>query len=148
MPGVRCLVGIMNNSDIQPKYRMLFDAAVDVLRKNAHPVRHSVGAAVLCASGNIYAGINIESSGYGVCAESVALGAALSSGEKEILAVVAVVNRGNGFIVLSPCGNCRQTLLDYAPEADVIFTDTHGIAQTKAKNLLPGAYVAPDFGGI
>jgi len=127
---------------------MLFDAAVDVLRKNAHPVRHSVGAAVLCASGKIYTGINIESSGYGVCAEPVALGAALSAGEKEILAVVAVANRGNGFIVLSPCGNCRQTLLDYAPEADVIYSDIGGITQTKAKNLLPGAYVAPDFGGI
>ena len=138
----------MGDFDIDPNYKMLFDAAVDVLRKNAHHVRHSVGAAVLCASGNIYTGINIESSGYGVCAEPVALGAALSHGEKEILAVVAVANRGNGFIVLSPCGNCRQTLLDYAPEADVIFTEANGIAQTKAKNLLPGAYVAPDFGGI
>ncbi len=127
---------------------MLFDAAVDVLRKNAHPVRHSVGAAVLCASGKIYTGINIETSGYGVCAEPVALRAALSAGEKEILAVVAVTNCGNGFTVLSPCGNCRQTLLDYAPEADVIYSDANGVALTKAKNLLPGAYIAPDFGGI
>jgi len=82
------------------------------------------------------------------CAEPVALGAALSAGEKEILAVVAVANRGNGFIVLSPCGNCRQTLLDYAPEADIIFTNADGVTQSKAKNLLPGAYIAPDFGGI
>ncbi len=138
----------MSDSVIESKYKMLFDAAIDVLRKNVHPVKHSVGAAVLCASGNIYTGINIESSGYGVCAEPVALGAALSAGEKEILAVVAVANRGNGFIVLSPCGNCRQTLLDYAPEADVIFTNADGITLTKAKNLLPGAYIAPDFGGI
>lgn len=138
----------MSDSNIEPKYQMLFDAAINVLRKNAHPVKHSVGAAVLCASGNIYTGINIESSGYGVCAEPVALGAALSNGEKEILAVVAVANRGNGFIVLSPCGNCRQTLLDYAPEADIIFTNAGGVTLTKAKNLLPGAYVSPDFGGI
>lgn len=138
----------MSESIIEAKYKMLFDAAVEVLRKNAHPIKHSVGAAVLCASGNIYTGINIETSGYGVCAEPVALGAALSAGEKEILAVVAVANRGNGFIVLSPCGNCRQTLLDYAPEADVIFTNADGVIHTKAKNLLPGAYIAPDFGGI
>jgi cytidine deaminase len=135
----------MSDSIIEARYKMLFDAAADVLRRNAHPIKHSVGAAVLCPSGKIYTGINIETSGYGVCAESVALGAALSAGEKEILAVVAVTNRGNGFIVLSPCGNCRQTLLDYAPEADVIYSDTDSVTRTKAKNLLPGAYTAPDF---
>lgn len=63
----------MNDSIIEAKYKMLFDAAIDVLRKNAHPVRPSVGAAVLCASGKIHTGINIETSGYGVCAEPVAL---------------------------------------------------------------------------
>lgn len=137
----------MSDTVIEPKYKELFDAAADVLRKNAHPVKHSVGAAVLGASGKIYTGINIETSGYGVCAEPIALGAALIAGEEKILAIVAVANRGNGLIVLSPCGNCRQTLLDYAPEADVIFTNAGGTARTKAKNLLPGAYVAPGFGG-
>ncbi len=138
----------MSDLIIEAKYQMLFDAAVDVLRRNYHSLKHSVGAAVLWASGQIYAGVNLESSGHGVCAEPLALGAALSDGEKEILAVVAVANRGNGFIVLSPCGNCRQMLLDYAPEADVIYIDAGGVTQTKAKNLLPGAYIAPDFGGI
>ena len=74
--------------------------------------------------------------------------AALSAGEKEILAVVAVAKRADNFLVLSPCGNCRQMLLDYAPEADVIYDDAGGPTQTKAKNLLPGAYIAPDFGGV
>ena len=138
----------MSDSIIEPKYQILFDEAVEVLRKNAHPVKHSVGASVLCASGEIYRGINIETSGYGVCAEPVALGAALSQGEKEILAVVAVANRGNGFVVLSPCGNCRQTLQDYAPEADIIFMNAGVVAYAKAKNLLPGAYIAPDFAEI
>ena len=141
---VLCLKA-MSDSDIDQKYQMLFDAAVKVLQRNAHPVKHSVGAAVLCDSGQIYTGVNLEASGYGVCAEPIALGAALSNGEKEILAVVAVCNRGNGFIVLSPCGNCRQTFLDYAPQADVIYMDAGGVVQTKAKNLLPGAYIAPDF---
>jgi cytidine deaminase len=138
----------MNDLLVEAKYRMLVDAATEVLRKNYHPVKHSVGAAVLCASGQIYVGVNIESSGHGVCAEPIALGAALSHGEREILAVVAVANRGDGCIVLSPCGNCRQTLLDYAPEADVIYARAGGVAQAKAKDLLPGAYVAPDFDSI
>lgn len=138
----------MSDSIIEGKYKTLFDAAVDVLQKNYHPVRHSVSATVLCASGEIYVGVNIYSSVHGVCAEPVALGAAYSAGKKTILAVVAVANRGNGFIVLSPCGNCRQMLLDYAPEADIIYTDADAVEITKAKNLLPGAYIPPDFDGI
>ena len=127
------------------KYRALIDAATEVLRKNYHAVRHSVGAAVLCASGRIYTGVNVESSGHGVCAEPIALGAALTNGERSILAVVAVCKRGGRYTVLSPCGNCRQMLLDYAPEADVIYMCAHAPASAKVKELLPGAYTAPDF---
>lgn len=138
----------MNNSEIDGNHQLLIEAAIEVLRKNAHPVRHSVGAAVLCASGQIYTGVNIESSGYGVCAEPVALGAALSNGERNINAVVAVCNRGHGYTVLSPCGNCRQMLLDYAPKAEIIYQDAGKVILTKARNLLPGAYVSPDFEDI
>jgi cytidine deaminase len=138
----------MNDSEIDRNNQLLIDAAIEVLRKNAHAIRHSVGAAVLCSSGQIYTGINIESSGYGVCAEPIALGAALSQGERKILSVVAVCNRGDGFMVLSPCGNCRQMLLDYAPEAIVIYMESDGVTETKARNLLPGAYVAPDMADI
>lgn len=138
----------MTHLIIETKYRPLFDAAADVLRTNYHSLKHSVGAAVLCASGKIYVGVNLESSGYGVCAEPIALGTAMSAGEREILAIVAVAKREDGFVILSPCGNCRQMLLDYAPEADVIYVDASGTARTKAKNLLPGAYIAPDFDGI
>lgn len=128
---------------METKYNALFDTAVDVLRKNYHPLRHSVGAAVLCQSGDIYSGVNVESSGHGVCAEPIALGAALSAGEREILAIVAVARREDEYVVLSPCGNCRQMFLDYAARADVIISDAGGT--TKAKDLLPGAYIAPDF---
>ena len=138
----------MNDSKINPNYQTLIEAATDVLRENYHPLKHSVGAAILGASGQIYTGINVEASGYGVCAEPVALGAALTNGERNFTAVVAVARRESGFIVLSPCGNCRQMLLDYAPEANVIYTDEKGIAETKAKNLLPGAYVSPDLAEI
>ena len=138
----------MNNSEINSGQQALVDAATAVLRENYHPVRHSVGAAVLCASGRIYTGVNLESSGHGVCAEPIALGAALSKGEKSIMAVVAVCRRGDGYTVLSPCGNCRQMLLDYAPEAEVVYMDAGGVASTLAKNLLPGAYEAPEFADI
>ncbi len=74
----------MSDSIIETKYKMLFDAVADVLREECSSNQTlGLGAAVLCASGNIFTGINIETSGYGVCAEPVALGAALSAGEKK-----------------------------------------------------------------
>jgi hypothetical protein len=51
---------VMNNFDVDPDYQALIDAATQVLRKNAHPVKHSVGAALLCASGRIYTGGSIS----------------------------------------------------------------------------------------
>lgn len=138
----------MTKSVINAKYKSLYDATIAVLQENYHPLKHSVGTAVLCASGSIYTGVNLESSGHGVCAEPIALGAAISSGEREFRAIIAVAKRETDFIVLSPCGNCRQMLLDYAPEADVICADAGNLICAKAKELLPGAYIAPDFGGV
>lgn len=127
---------------LAPEDQRLIEAARDVLRRNYHPVRHSVGAAVLCASGRIYTGINVEACGYGPCAEPIAIGAAFTNGERDVLAIVAVCKRGDEYPVLSPCGNCRQLLLDYAPEAMVILDADGEVVKTEARNLLPGAYLS------
>lgn len=125
---------------LEPEDQKLIAAAADVLRRNYHPARHSVGAAVLCGSGRIYVGINVEACGYGPCAEPIAIGTALTNGERDILACVAVCRQGDAYAVLSPCGNCRQLLLDYAPEAMVIFDNDGPVVKAPARELLPGAY--------
>ncbi len=125
---------------LDPADRRLIEAAADVLRRNYHPVKHSVGAAVLCASGRIYTGVNVEATGYGPCAEPIALGAAISNGEREFLAIVAVCGHDGEYHVLSPCGNCRQLILDYMPEATVILSDDGREVKARARDLLPGAY--------
>jgi cytidine deaminase len=83
-------------------------------------VASTIGAAVLCASGACYLGVNIEACGYGPCAEPVAIGAASTAGEREIIKIAAVKKCGDEYPVLSPCGNCRQLLFDYFPDATVI----------------------------
>lgn len=120
----------------------LIEAARDVLRRNYRAARHTVGAAVLCASGRIYTGVNVEACGYGPCAEPIAIGAAASHGEWEFLGIVAVCKRGEDYPVLSPCGNCRQLLVDYAPEAIVIFSNDGSVCKAQARDLLPGAYTS------
>jgi D-lactate dehydrogenase (cytochrome) len=115
----------------------LIQAARDVLKRCYRPVRHTVGAAVRCASGNVYTGVNVDGCGYGPCAEAVAIGTAFSNAESEVRAVVAVRKSGD---ILSPCGNCRQMMVDYAPEAMVIIDTGDEVVKTQAKNLLPRHY--------
>ncbi len=99
---------------------------------------HTVGAAVRTAGGKIYVGINVYSV-HGACAEQVALGAAMTAGEREFTDIVAV--RGpEGAELLPPCGNCRQLLSDYAPSCRVIVPTPAGPRKVPAKELLPFAY--------
>lgn len=119
----------------------LIEAAREVLQKRFHPVRHTVAAAVLCDSGEVYFGINVEACGYGPCAEPIAIGSAFTNGDWNIRKIVAVSKDG----VLSPCGNCRQLILDYAPDAIVILNDNGKVVKAPARALLPGHYFS-NFG--
>ena len=79
---------------------------------------HTVGAAVRCRNGKIYIGVNVYSL-HGACAEQVAIGTAITNGERDIETIVAVRGK-NGEEIVPPCGNCRQILHDYIPECEVI----------------------------
>ena len=116
----------------------LINSASEVIRLNYRNERHTVGAAVLASSGKIYIGVNIDSCGYGPCAEPIALGSAISNGERNFLVFVAVSGKTNK--ILQPCGNCRQMLLDYAPEAMVILDMETGLEKVFIKDLLPHPY--------
>ena len=73
------------------------------------------------------------------CAEQIAIGAAITAGEREFETIVAV--RGEqGEEILSPCGNCRQILCDYMPECWVIVSADGKMKKVRAKELLPFAY--------
>ena len=120
--------------------RRLVKAAEDVLERSFRPERHTVGAAVLAGSGRIYTGVNVEACGYGPCAEPIAVGAAFSNGERDLKTIVAVSRSDTGYGVLSPCGNCRQLLLDYAPDARVILEVGGELVAAPVRDLLPEAY--------
>ena len=100
---------------------------------------HTVGAAVRCKNGRIYTGVNVYSL-HGACAEQVAIGAAITAGEREFDSIVAVEGE-KGDRILPPCGNCRQMLSDYMPDCMVIIPAADGeIKKIAAKELLPFAY--------
>ncbi len=130
----------MKYLEVGPQDRQLIQAAIDVIGKNFRDERHTVGAAVLCSSGKIYTGVNVEACGYGPCAEPIAIGAAISQGEKEFTTMVAVGGWNTRYPLLPPCGNCRQLLWDYAPEAAVLLEAEGKVIKVGIRDLLPLAY--------
>ncbi len=104
-----------------------------------------VGAAVLCASGTIYAGCNVENAAYpsGVCAERAAVAAAIAAGERDIVSVAVIAGSERP---VPPCGQCRQVLAELAPGARVLLANLDGARlETTPEALLPGAFVANDI---
>jgi cytidine deaminase len=75
--------------------------------------RFRVGACVRAASGRLYAGCNVENVSYGLteCAETIAIGAMVAAGDREIAEVLVVSERAE---LCPPCGRCRQQLAEFA----------------------------------
>jgi len=117
--------------------------AAQKVRKRAY-ARYSgkqVGAAVLSRKGNIYPGVNVESGSYGltVCAERVAVFNAVTSGDKELVAV-AIASPDDR--IWYPCGACRQVLAEFSPEMVVIAVDQKDrVVKTDIKTLLPDRFM-------
>ena len=101
--------------------------------------KFAVGAALLGESGTVYTGCNVENASYGltICAERVALGKAVSEGER-LFTVLAICVPGGG----PPCGACRQALHEFAPGLRIVMADPEGVVVREATlpELLPGAF--------
>ncbi len=102
--------------------------------------RAKVGAALLCSNGRIFTGCNIENASYGltVCAERSAVYNAIAAGQKEFAKIAIASNQRREF---SPCGACRQVLVEFAPFIVVIWQDIKGkVKSKKLIQLLPSPF--------
>lgn len=127
--------------EITEEDHRLINKALEVLEKNFDDgvYYHTVGAAIRCKNGNVYAGVNCDGI-HGSCAEFIAIGTAITAGEREFDTVVAVHDKAKNNLV-PPCGNCRQMLFEYCPDVKVILNDKDGnIAKVCVRDLLPLAY--------
>lgn len=101
-----------------------------------------VGAAILSRSGRVYSAGNIEnvSPGAGICAERAAMAKAIASGECDFEAIAIV---GETIEPITPCGICRQSLIEFGEDILVIMANVKGEAITSSVNdLLPRAFTA------
>ena len=77
--------------------------------------KFKVGCAIQSVDGDLATGANLENACYrlGMCAEQSALAAAQHKFGLDKIALIAVVG-GNDGTVCTPCGGCRQAILEAA----------------------------------
>ncbi len=104
-------------SELNPDDKSLFEKAIAAMRKAYAPYsKFKVGAAVLLADGTIVIGSNQENIAYpsGLCAERVALFASGAMHPGIAVKTIAVVaDPLDAGATVSPCGSCRQVVMEY-----------------------------------
>jgi cytidine deaminase len=96
-----------------------------------------VGAALLTEEGRLFTGCNIENAAYSLtnCAERTAVFSAVAAGYRKFTAI-AISSDSDDFI--SPCGACRQVLVEFSSKVKVIMGNNKGEFITRtAEELLP-----------
>lgn len=113
----------------------------------------NVGAALLLENGKIVHGSNQENAAYpsGLCAERVAFFSASANYPNVRIRRVAVVARRNhesDFLEASPCGSCRQVMMEYEEKqshpVEIILMGNKGkvLVMPSIETLLPFKFTA------
>ena len=98
-----------------------------------------VGCAVLARDGRVIEGVNVENASYplGVCAERTAFSRAVAEGYRPGDFAVAA-------ITASPCGGCRQWLLEMRVDR-VVFRNGGRVVTLTPDQLLPESFDSVDL---
>ena len=126
----------------------LVEAARQQARDRFRAGWNTVACALSTRAGQVFTSIHLDATvgRIAVCAEPIALGMAVVAGDIDLDTVVAVrhprphdVDRS--IPVVSPCGMCRELLLDYAPHLRVLLPAPGGGWQSVLMaDLLPSKY--------
>ena len=98
-----------------------------------------VGAALEAADGRVFVGTNVESASFGltICAERMAIGAAVAGGARDFARIVVVTDVDPP---ASPCGACRQLLAEFGLDLEVIAVGPKTERRWTLRDLLPDAF--------
>ncbi len=137
-------------TDLKRQAEELVRLAEDARRHAYAPYsKFTVGAALLDSEGDVHIGVNVENSSFGltICAERNAVAQAIAAGCRsfQMLAIVADSEEP-----ISPCGACRQVLMEFAPQLRIVMATTAGAVKERSlSQLLPDAFskFAPDSSG-
>ncbi|MFD9626569.1 cytidine deaminase [Peribacillus muralis] len=125
----------------------LIDEAKRVITTFYEDDRHHVGAALRTRSGNVVSAVHIEAyiGRVSVCAEAIAIGKAISNGERYFDTIVAVRHpysneKNRELRVVSPCGMCRELIADYSPDCFILLEMDGELQKTNIGELIPLKY--------
>ena len=114
-------------------------AAARAMRSHAHAPYsgYCVGAAVADDSGRVFSGCNVENASYGLtlCAERVAIGAAVAAGARRLTALAVSAPGPTPY----PCGACRQVMAEFMAGEGTVIIDRDADAPLRftLEGLLP-----------
>jgi cytidine deaminase len=138
----------MTGEPLTPADEALIETARALIRARYVENRHHIAAAVLTRSGRIHTGLHLDTyvGRASVCAEAVAVGAAMAAGDTDLACIVSVRHprpreANQAIQIVSPCGVCREMLADFAPGCRVIVPEGSGLVRMPSLELLPNKYV-------
>ena len=146
-----------SSNDLPDGDRMLVDKAREITVKAYAPYSNfQVGAVAILANGETVAGTNQENASYpvGICAERVLLSSASMLQTNIAIDTIAISyhNRnGQSNRPVSPCGMCRQSLVEYEERTGkpirLILSGMEGkvFIVEKASQLLPLSFGSDDL---
>ncbi len=136
--------------DIRIEINMQF-CQMDELSAYARYSNFNVGAALRLADGSITTGANQENAAFpsGLCAERCAIFAAQSHHPEHAITALAIAAKNvNGLMPdpVSPCGACRQVILEmedrYQQPVRILLYGTRGVyCINSVKDLMPLSFV-------
>ena len=119
---------------------LIKEARAAVKRAYAPYSKLRVGAALEAPGGRVFAAANVEnvSLGLTICAERAAVARAVAEGQRRFVRI-AIASSARRF--LYPCGACRQVLVEFAPDLEIILVGPGGrLRRTRLGRLLPKAF--------
>lgn len=155
---IQTSVKVYSYDELTPELARLVDLAKAKTQDSYSPYSgFSVGAAALLANGDVVTGANQENAAYpsGLCAERVALFAANANQPKQAVVALAIAAYTKGHYTtkaVSPCGACRQVMLEtehrYGEKMTVVlYGEEECYVFESASDLLPLNFVAESLEG-
>lgn len=125
----------------------LINMAIEARKNAISPTKYYCGAAILASNGKVYTGCNLGSEDgiFNICAERVAVCKMLSDGVKEFDKIAVVGGPGDTLVYTTPCGVCRQLILSFGRDIEVVMGYPNENGQIEEKifkihELLPGGF--------
>lgn len=145
---ITAIINCLTYDELKESDKQLIDAAKESTKNSYVPYsQFAVGAAAQLANGTIIQGSNQENAAYpsGICAERTTLFYANSKYPDQAVETLAIAAYTKGDFLdvpISPCGACRQVILEvekrYNQPVRILLYGTNEIYEIKSiKDILP-----------